>query len=476
VIRSGSSTPRAVFLSDPSGVVRTFVDGLAARLPLEVREFGQAGLLAATAAREGADLAIIAGPRSLAPLERLHNDPRTRGVPVLLITSELKDEEARFKALAITDQVLDFPPEESVLELRIEQLLADRETPAGLHDYATARLEHEATAHWASRVCWVSGSRLLLETDVELPESAEVPLAGPALAQQGLSAAWARVVSCGTEHLHYNHAVSLELELLERPDALVEALRAEPHCQAAKKTKLTVVTDEPARLTAVAGAVDHTRHSIRWLRQLEGLAKHTVRFRPALILIDPTHRDLEGGGKFGALRKLQQPAPPVLPFEAPDDPAPWERLGERCPRVDPPPLEDGAAFAAMIDQLAEPGDAGPADEERIYLKREHRFSHARVAISARLSELSEVAGGVKFDVRVHAGGRLRLDVPDLQRTGIRPLYGRVLRTARPSERVQVLFMGVGGEAEARKLRSHVQGVIMEARRREYSQQERRERE
>jgi hypothetical protein len=47
----------------------------------------------------------------------------------------------------------------------------------------------------------------------------------------------------------------------------------------------------------------------------------------------------------------------------------------------------------------------------------------------------------------------------------------VLDTVRPDERAQVLWMGVGGETEARKLRGHIQGVIMEARRREYSKQQ-----
>jgi hypothetical protein len=460
-----------VFLSDPSGVVTAFVDGLKERLPLEIREFNQPGMLAATAAREGTDLAVIAGPRSLAPLERLHNDPRTRGVPVLLITSDLRDEEARFKALAITDQVLDFPPEQTVLELRIEQLLADRETPAGLHDYATARSEHEASAHWASRICWVSGSRLLVETDAELEPGAEVPLSGPALARNGLPAAWARVVSRETENVHYNHAVSLEMEMLERPEAVIEGLNAEPHCKAKRKTRLTVVTDDAARLTKVAGLVDHTRHSIRWVRQLDGLGKHVARFRPAVILVDPAHHQLEDPAKFGVLRQLKSPAPPILPIEPPEETAPWERLGDRCARLEPP--EEAEAFTALIDELTGPDDQAE-EENRLYLKREHPFSHARVTIPAKLVELSEVCGGVRFGCRAHAGGRLRLDVPELQRLGLQPLYGKVLRTARAGERIQMLFMGVGGEAEARKLRSHVQGVIMEARRREYSKQERQE--
>lgn len=444
------------------------------RLGLDVRRFNQAGILAATAAREGPDLIVIAGPRSLAPLDRLHNDPRSRGVPVLLITSELREEDARFKALAITSQVLDFPPEESVLELRIKQLLAERGSPSGLRDYATARLELEATALWGGRICWVEGNRLLLETDVELPEGTEGPLAGPVLAHHGLSATWARVVAMDTEDLHYDYTVNLELELVQSPDGLTEGLRSDPHCQAHRKTRLCLLAEDPSRLGPVAACLDLTRYSLRWIRHLDALPKHASRMRPAAVLLDPEHPELQDRAKFGLLKRLPEPTPPLVPIVAPEERSSWERLGDLCATLEPPSLEDPNAFADLVDRVCgsqEPAEAEAEAGERIYLKREHPFSHARLSIPAKLVELSEVAAGVRFAQRVHAGGRLRLDVPELIHSGLQPLYGRVLETARPDERVQVLWMGVGGEAEARKLRSYVQGVIMEARRREYGGQE-----
>jgi hypothetical protein len=451
-------------------VVSDCVQEFAHKLALSVKEFRQAGILAATAAREHVDLVIIAGPRSLAPIDRLHNDPRSRDVPVLLITSELEDEEARFKALAITEQVMDFPPEAEVLELRIQQLLADRGSPGGLRDYATARLEHEATALWVGRICWVEGDHLLLETDIELPEGTEGPLAGPALAQHGLSATWARVLAMDTSNLHYNYTVNLELELLQSPEGLVDGLRAEPHCQAERKSRLTLVADESTRLGMVAGAIDLARYSLRWVRHIDDLPRHVARMHPALILVDPEHEELQTPAKFAALRQLPDPAPPLVPLRPPADPERWQRLGESCPRLDPPPVEEGPAFAALVDDLVEIPEASTRPD-RIYLKREHPYSHARLSVPAKLVELSEVAASVRFGYRVHAGGRVRLDVPDLQRQGLKPTYGRVLDTVRPDERAQVLWMGVGGETEARKLRGHIQGVIMEARRREYSKQQ-----
>lgn len=460
---------QTIFLSDPSGTIEPELRKMSKDIPMEIREFKQAAMLSATAAREGADLAIIAGPMSLAPLERLHNDPRTRGVPVLLIASKLGDGtgEQRFKAMALCDQRMDFPPEESVFRARVRQLLEGGVAPDGLLDFARARIDHEATAHWAGRITWVRSKALGFETDIELPEGLEIPLSGALVTAACEDGAVATVVACRSENVHYNHAVELELEIRDPHCNLARMVEETALCHAAMKDRIILVSENPRMLTKVAGAMDQEHFSLRWVKSFEDLKAQLARHAPALILVDIHHSRLDQPGSFGTFRRIPEGGPKVLPLEAPEETKSWERLGEeRCPVLEPPDLDDKAAFREVVAQLAAERHASVADD-RAFIDRAHEFSHGRITVPARMVELSEVSGGVTFEHRIHAGGRLQLNAPELERHGLRPFFARALRTTRAKQAAELLWMGIGGDADGRKLRAYVQFVIMEARRREY---------
>lgn len=459
-----------VFLADPVGDAARLVQSHAARLGAEIVVFEQAGLLAMEAARhDTAQLIVIFRPDSFAVLERLRNDGRTRHIPVLLCCAVGHEAERKFQALVASDQVLDYPFEEEILIGWIERALKGRFDRGMEQEFAQARLSEPTTAHFTGRVSWVSGNRVRFETDLVLPEGAEVPLEGPLVAKLGCESLTVRVLSRTRDDVFYNQDVRLELQCLREPGEppLVAALDAEPRAVAPAKTKVGVISAPGSDISELVAALDPAKFAIRWIPTLERLSVTLGHLRPALLVVDPAHPDLEDAMRSGGVVRAAKELP-VLPMTPRPAGKIWTRLGPGCPTLDVPPLEPNA-WSELVTAHARP-DAGPQDPERRYVRRDHPFSHARIAVPATLAGISEVGCELGLEYALGDQARARIDVPEAgAKLGVQPLYGRVLRATAAKERAKFVWMGVGNEADGKRLRLYVQDTILAKRRKEFEE-------
>ncbi len=476
---SGAQPPR-ILVSDAGGTTTRFLASRAAELGVEVIGVEQAATLVVMAAREGADLVVVAQPASFAPLERLRNDPRTRHIPVILLASPTGDHEKDHLALVGTSQVLDWPYEESTLLSHVRTYLGGRRGRGGgisFHEYAVARVSEDVGLGWAARICWVTPRRLRLETDVLLPEGSVQEIEGFLVRALGRERLAVRVVSSSREDVFYNHGMRSELEVLDEvPDDLdplrdqsavdlAAAIRAEKFAAAPRKRKLAVLCERPAQMTRIAAVLDPRTWALRWIRSVEELAKALPHLAPSLLLVHPRLPDLAEPLLASKLLRATAEGPPVVPFGPPGEEKVWEKLAARGTSLDVPDTGDGDAWNELLDRLAPFPDEDFPD--RVYLAREHRFSHAIVRGTGRLTSLCEVGATLELPLDVAAEARAHVVVPSLLSSGIARLHGRVLETSPAKRPVRVAFMGVGGDRYQTLLRRHVQEIIMEARRREF---------
>ena len=474
---TGPRPPR-ILVSDAGGTTTRFLEARAEELGVEVVGVEQAATLAMMAAREGADLVVVAQPASFAPLERLRNDPRTRHIPVILLASPTGDHEKDHLALVGTSQVLDWPYEESALLAHVRTYLGSgRGGGISFHDYAVARVSEDVGIGWAGRICWVTPRRLRLETDVLLPEGSVQELEGFLVRSLGRERVVVRVVSSSRDDVFYNHGMRSELEVLDEvPDGLdphrdqgaidlAAAVRAEKFAAAPHKRKLAVLCQRAVDMTRVASVLDPRRWAIRWVPSVERLAKDLAHLRPALLLVDPALPDLAEPLLAAKLLRVTADGPPVVPFGPPGEGKAWEKLAARGTPLEVPDPGDRDAWNDFLEERVPPVDAG--EEERVYLAREHRFSHAVVRGTGRLTSLCEAGATLELPVDVAAEARAHVVVPSLMATGLARLHGRVLEAAKAKNPVRMAWMGVGGDRYQTLLRRHVQEIIMEARRREF---------
>lgn len=465
---SGAAGIKRILVSDPVGEAGAVVARHASDWNAEVRVFRQEGLLARHAAQHGADLFVVFRPDTLDFLERLHDDARTRHVPLLLVATELlRDPESAYAALACADQVISYPFEEAQLVPWIDAALRRDFRRGPGQEYAEARVRLPGTAHWTGRVSWVSGNRLRFETDLVLAEGEVLPFESPLLAELGESSAPARVVARSREDMHYNHEVRLVLEL-DRPKGappLSARVRGNPDYEAPGKLKVAVVTAEPENLRRFADAVDRERVAVRWIPSLDNFQQSMARHVPALLVVDPEHPQLEEPLRAGAVVRLTKNGPRVLPLSSPPSTRFWDRLGDACPGCDVPPLADGAEWTALVLRWAAP-DATDADANRVFLRRDHPFSHGRLVAPATLVALTEATGAIESPYALGERARGRLELPGLADAGVPPLYARALGAARKGESAKLVWMGIGDEESERRLRFFIYETIVAARRRE----------
>ncbi len=477
---SGPVRPR-ILVSDAGGTTTRFLASRAEELGAEVTGIEQAASLVVRASREGADLVVVAQPASFAPLERLRNDPRTRHIPVILLASPTGDQEKDHLALVGTSQVLDWPYEEHALLAHVRAYLGKRGRGAGIgfHDYAIARVGEDVALGWAGRICWVTPRTLRLETDVLLPEGSIQEIEGFLVRALGRERLAVRVVSSSRDDVFYNHGMRSELALLEEvPDELdpqrdqasvdlAAAVRGERFAAAPRKRKVAVLCGRSTRMTRVAATLDPRRWALRWIRSAEELAKALPHLNPALLLVHPRLPDLAEPLAAGKLLRVTAEGPPVVPFGPPGEEKIWEKLAARGTPLEVPDPGDREAWNELLERLLPPRAEDHPD--RVYLAREHRFSHAIVRGTGRLTSICEVGGTLELPLDVAAEARAHLVVPSLLRAGIARLHGRVLETAPAKRPVRIAFMGVGGDRYQTLLRRHVQEIIMEARRKEFQQ-------
>ncbi len=456
-----------VLLGDAGETTTAWLEAVAEKLDFELKTFPQPALLAAMAAKEGGHLVVIAEPSTLAPLERLRNDPRTRHIPVILLSRQLTDKEAQLNALAAANQILDYPPEQKALLSWVEQGLRGSFARNRVGEFQVARVDLPGEARWLGRVSWASHDRVRFESNIRLEEETRVELEGPLLDKAGLATGSFGVHSVRSEDVFYNHAFRHELVLGRVLECgLGEIAEAEPLASAPRKRKIGLLCPRGPLLTQLAASVDLQRYAIRWIPKLEKLGDAVSHIDPAVLLVDPEHPEFEEPAKAGALLRLSLPKLPILPTSLPEETKLWEKLGERCPLLEVPELGDREAWTALLDKLSEE-DLGELDPTRRYLRRDHRFSHARFVQPVELLEISEVGGTLRTDVAVAADARVRIDCPELLAEGLKPLHGRVLAAGRAGEPLQLVWMGVGGEVETTALRRMISEVIMTARREEY---------
>ncbi len=476
---SGPVRPR-ILVSDAGGTTTRFLASRAEELGVEVIGVEQAATLVVKAAKEGADLVVVAQPASFAPLERLRNDPRTRHIPVILLASPTGDHEKDHLALVGTSQVLDWPYEENALLAHVRTYVGGRRGGGiSFHEYAIARVGEDVGLGWAGRICWVTRRRLRLETDVLLPEGSLQEIEGFLVRQLGRERLAVKVVSSTRDDVFYNHGMRSELEVLDEvPDDLdplrdqsavdlAAAVRSEKFAAAPRKRKVAVLCDRPGQMTRVAGRLDPRRWALRWVRSIDELAKALPHLNPVLLLVHPRLPDLSEPVAAGKLVRLTADGPPIVPLGPPGEEKVWEKLAARGTVLDVPDRDDAEAWSDLLERLAPEQDE--AGDERVYLAREHRFSHAIVRGTGRLTSLCEVGATLELPLDVAVEARAHVVVPSLLSAGIPRLHGRVLETSPAKRPVRVAWMGVGGDRYQTLLRRHVQEIIMEARRREFQE-------
>ncbi len=465
--RAGAG-PKRILVADPVGDTGRIVTQHAADWGAEVRVFEQPGLLARSAAHAGADLCVIVRPESLEFLEKLHNEPQTRHIPLILCSGTLSgDPERAFLALDVANQVLSYPYDPAMLVPWIGNALKRDFRRGTGQEFAEARMRLDGTARWTGRVSWVSGNRLRLETDLVPAEGEELVLEGPLLRAVGEPSAVARVVSRSKDDLHYDREVRLVLDVqrARRGAPLSALVRGNAQYSAPGKLKIAVIAPSGNAVARLADAVDTAKFTLRWIESLEGLSPRLQKFKPALLVADPEHPDLHDTMRAGALVRAAKAGIPVLPLAAPGDARFWDRLGPLCPQRDVPPVEPQKGWTALLLRHAVQHETD-RDPDRVFLRRDHPFSHARIVTPATLTSLTEAAGSVECPFALGERARARIDVPDLEAAGVKPLYGRVLRAARAKERAPIVWMGVGDEDAEKRLRFFVYEAIIAQRRKD----------
>ncbi len=466
--RSESTRPYRLIVADAGGSITRLLEQNAEELQTNIAAFTQPELAADDAVTHGGDLIIMAEPRILDPLERLRNDPRTRHIPLILLSSRLNDAEKRFAALCHADQVLDHPIENELLIEWAGRGLRGQLERGNLLDYALARMNEAGESYWTGRVCWVSDHRLRFETDI-VPEVGSIfPVAGPLMKAMGMQTCPTTVLTVSESDVFYNYGARLELEIPENIRvSLREFCEKEGRCIARRKIKLGILCESGCGLARVASLLDSTRYAIRWIKSAVGIAASLKHLNPALLLVDPKHSDLADPVRAAALVRLPEGGIPILPLSTPDNERLWTRLGSRCPTSEVPDAEDAEAWAKLLGELL--GDELTTQKQgRAYLRRDHLFSHLRMTIPCALNELSEAGGGVRTMCKVLTNARARFDIPALTDAGLQSLHGRALSGEKAEEKIKVVWMGIGGDREATRLRRFVSERIMAARREEYN--------
>lgn len=463
--RGTRAKPPCILVADPAGYGAALVQAHAPRLGVEVIAFEHSARLAMHAGRHGADLVVFFTPTSFAALERLRNDGRTRHIPVLLCTNVGHDEERRFEALTAADQVVDHPFEAEVVVGWIERGLK-RAFDRGIDlEFARARLSVEGEARWTGRVSWVSGNRLRFETDLYLPEGAELALEGPLVSALGVPKLDVRVIAQQRDDVFYYHAARYELQVLPGQPLPPGAFDVDPHAIAPAKVKIGVI-GSGARFADLCGALDTAKFAVRWIANLEGFGPKVAHLRPALIVADPAHPDLDDAMRAGSLVRISKEIP-VLPLTPRPAGKVWARFGPGCPTLDVPPLEPGA-WTDLVTRSARPLKE-PVDPDRRYVRRDHRFSHARLVTPVTLVGLTEIGCEISCPFALGERARARIDIAPMIESGVQPLHARVLRAAKLDEPAKMVFMGIGNEDETRRLRLYVQDAILAKRRQEFEE-------
>jgi len=458
---------KRILIADPGGETAKLLKEKSAELGAEVESFEQAALLALKAARGGADLVVICRPDSLAPLERLRNDPHTRHIPVLLSASTFKDQEHLLLAVVGADQIVDYPPEEEILLSWVRNALKrDFRRDAG-QPFAEAKLREPGEARWPGRVSWVSGNKVRFETDLLVSEGDEFPIEGPLFSALGAAQAPARVLSRTRDDVFYNHDLRtlLEVRLPAGKPSLSDFARSYVQGIAPHKLKIAVVSRRGAALANFADAIDNTMYAVRWVPEIRDLASMLAHMKPALMVVDPENPDLADPMKAGALARAVKDGLRALPLSPPREARFWDRLGPGCPERNVPPLQQGSGWNELLETWAVPQNT-VSDPSRVYMRRDHPFSHARLVTPCTLTSLTEAGGSVEVETALAEGARARIEIPALTAARVLPLHGRALRASRKGERAAMVWMGVGNEDEQKRLRFFVHETIMAIRRRE----------
>lgn len=468
--RGKDLSPKRIVVSDPMGSGAEFLQTHAARWNAQIISFPQAASAALDAARNGGDLVFLFRPDTLAPLERLRNDPHTRHIPILLAIGSLDDPERKLLAIVGADQILDYPFEEEKVLLWVEAALKKDFRRSGAQEYAQAKLHETGEAHWAGRVSWVSGTHLRFETDLLAAVGDEFPFGGALASVYGSDPLTARVLSASRDDVFYNHEVRLELELQlphGRPN-LSQLAGGTGGATAPEKFKIALISPRGFSMNQLADSIDNSRFAVRYIADLDRLGPILTHMHPALLIIDPDHPDLSDPMRAGSLTRAARQGLKILPLKTPTVRKFWEKLGPSCPTIEVPELTRGTGWDDLLANHAL-AHTGATDPNRAYIRRDHLFSHARLTTPVTLADITEVGGGVFLDWTVAEQARVRLSFPALGQAGIPAVYGRALRGARAKERLELAWMGVGDEERARRLRFFVHETIIASRRKEFEE-------